>query len=117
MTTKLERVVRLHSQGYTNDEIAEAMGWRSDRTVIRYKRAAGLPNQNGEPATPEQMAEIRRLSEEEGWPPEEIAETLGVSYNAAIDYSIRGPGKEWSAIAARCAIKYRSLWDELRSKR
>jgi hypothetical protein len=49
MTTKLERVVQLHSQGLTNIEIAQVMGWRSDRTVLRYKRMAGLPNQNGEP--------------------------------------------------------------------
>lgn len=117
MTTKLERVVELHRQGYSNDEIAAQLGLKSDRQVIRYKRKAGIPSQNGVPATAEQISEIKRLSSEEGWPAEEIAATLGVTYNAALTHSVRGPGEEWSITAARLAQRHRKLWDELRSKR
>lgn len=103
-------------QGYLNREIAEVLGLRSERQVTRLRRQAGLDNPNGEAPSPEVLAEIRRLSEEEGWPPEEISRTLGCSYNAAREHSVRGPGEDWSRISARLARKHRSLWDELRNK-
>lgn len=115
MTTRVERVKRLDDLGYTNAEIAAIVGV-SERTIIRAKREAGIPPKNITALPDSVREEIRRLSKDEGWPLEEISETLGVSYAAAYRWSVRGPGKEWREISARLAVKYRSLWNELRDK-
>ena len=113
--TRLERVRKLAELEYTNAEIASVLGLRSTRQVQRIKRQAGVPPARPPKLTEEVRSEIRRLSEQEGWPPEEISETLGVSIEAAKRWSIRGPGKEWSAVASALAVRHRRLWSELRS--
>ena len=114
--TRLDQVKRLAELDYTNREIADVIGVRSTRTVIRLKRRAGVPPKNPVAYPQEIRDEIRRLSEEEGWPVEEIVATLGVPYEVAQRWSVRGPGEEWRNIAARLAMKHRTLWNELRGK-
>lgn len=117
MTTRLDQVKRLAELDYTNAEIAARLGIGSTRTVIRMKRKAGIPPRHNNALPDGVREEIRRRSEEDGWPPEEIVDTLGVSPEAAHKWSIRGPGKEWSETASRLALKHRALWNELRDKR
>lgn len=117
MTTRLERVKRLAELNYSNAEIAAELGLRSDRQVIRLKRQAGIPAKNATGLPQEVRDRIRYLSEVEGWPLEEIRDTLGVSYEAAYRWSVRGPGDEWRTIAAQISRKHRALWNELRNKR
>lgn len=116
MTTRLEQLKKLVELDYTNAEIAAVLGV-SERTVIRWKPKAGIEKRDQSPLPDSVRKEIRRLSAEEGWPTEEIVETLGVSPEAVFRWSVRGPGKEWAAIAAVLAVKYRTLWNELREKR
>ena len=100
--------------GATNIQIAAAIGLKSDRQVIRLKREAGVAILSRAKIAPDIRERIRHLSEAEGWPPEEIAATLGISWNAAHENSIRGPGEEWSYTARRLAHKHPRLWRELR---
>lgn len=111
--TRLDRVRELSEQQLSNREIAAHLGLKSTRQVTRLKRLAGIPPANGAPLSESVRTEIRRLSEEEGWPPGEIAATLGVSQEAAGRWSTRGPGEEWSAIASRLATTHRTLWQSL----
>lgn len=113
MTTRLERVKLLHEQKYTNAEIGAVIGV-GPRQVTRLKRQAGIPPANGNSLPPGVREEIRRRSEEDGWPPEEIVSTLGVSYEAAWKWSVRGVGSEWTDIARELAMRHPALWYELR---
>lgn len=117
MTTRLDRVIALHKQGYTDAEIARELGLSSTRQVLRLKRLAGIEPTPYPEYTEELKAEIRRLSGEEGWPPEEIIATLGVSRDAVNKYQVQGAGVEWRTVSARLAMKHRQLWNELREKR
>lgn len=113
MTTRLERVKLLDKQNYTNAEIGAVLGLGT-RQVIRLKRQAGIPPKNGNRLPPGVREEIRRRSEEDGWPPEEIVSTLGVSPEAAHNWSVRGVGDEWTNVARELARRYPALWYELR---
>lgn len=112
--TRHDSVREMVERGFSNSEIASALGLKSDRQVIRLKHQAGVPVKSYVIPSPDQIAEIQRLSREEQWPPEEIAATLGVSWHVAHTYSDRGPGRDWSDIAGRLAYKHPRLWRELR---
>lgn len=114
--TRLDQVRELSRRNYSNAEIAQHLGLKSTRQVTRLKRAAGVASENKPTLTQEVRDEIRRLSVEEEWPPEEIANTLAVSYSTAYLWGVRGPGEEWSTVAHILAIKYPRLWRELRRK-
>lgn len=114
--TRLDQVRELSRRDFSNAEIAQHLGLKSTRQVTRLKRKAGVGSPNKPPLSEEVRNEIRRLSLEEGWPPEEIAHTLGVSYATAYLWGVRGPGEEWSTTAHVLAIKYPRLWRELRRK-
>lgn len=111
--TRLDTVRQMTALGYTNPQIAAELGLKSDRQVIRLKHQAGVTVKSYEIPSDEQKAEIRRLSEEEQWPPEEIAETLGVSMWAIRQNVVKGPGDEWSATSSELSRKYPRLWREL----
>ena len=116
MTTRLDRLRSLVNQGWNNSETGREFGV-SERQVIRLKHQAGIEMQAQNLVSPEQRAEIRRLSEEEGWPAEEIMATLGVTRTAVDTYCVPGPGQEWRNTAARLALDHRALWNELRGHR
>lgn len=112
--TRLDTVRQMSARGASNAEIAAALDIKSDRQVIRLKHQAGVPVRKYVIPTREQIAEIKRLSREEQWPPEEIAATLGISWHVAHTYSDRGPGRDWADVAGRLAYKHPRLWRELR---
>lgn len=68
----------------------------------------------GKSLTPQEREEILRLSEQERWPTQEIAETLGVSRQTAYDHGVRGPGKEWNKVARWAAKNHERLFEELK---
>lgn len=112
MTNREEIIKRLSDQEWEVKDIAREVNL-STRQVGRIRSRLGI--NKGHPRLSDETRErIRHLSEDEGWPPEEIAATLGLTYDAVCRWCIRGPGKEWRETAAVLAIKHRKLWTELR---
>lgn len=112
MTSRDERIKLLSEKDWEIRDIAREVGL-STRQVTRIRRRLGLST-SLPLLTEEQRKRIRHLSEVEGWPPEEIAATMGLSLDAACRWSVRGPGKEWAAVASALAVRHRRLWSELR---
>lgn len=108
----LSAVKRLTLQGLSAPEIAHRLRINI-RTVYRLRSVAEVAKPPLPPTPPEVAAEIRRLSEEEGWPPSEIMATLGTTRQATATNCKTGVGMEWSAIASGLARSYPRLWREL----
>lgn len=112
--SRLDTVRQLHAQNYTQREIAQAIGLKSVKSVRRLFVQAGIPLRQRVVYTPEMVTEIKRLSGEEGWPPEEIAATLGLKYVSVLRHVVPGAGVEWRDTASWCARTHNQLFRELR---
>lgn len=112
--TRLDQVRELTSRGYRQAEIARELGLKSARQVSRLQRQAGIPARPRMVYTPEMVAEIKRLSGVEGWPPEEIAATLNLNYVTVLTHAEPGAGVEWRDTASWLTRKHHRLFRELR---
>lgn len=113
MTTSPDTVRQLHERDYSQAEIARELRL-SLRQVGRLLRKAGIPARSRRALSDEQKERIRYLSEVEGWPPEEISYTLGITYTTVRDHTVPGAGVEWRDTASFLARKHNSLFRELR---
>lgn len=112
--TRLDTARELHERGLSQKEIAQELGLKSTRTVYRLLREAGVPAQPRRTLTSDERAQVKRLSEVEGWPPGEIAFTLNLPYDTVLRWTTPGPGKEWRDVAGWCAREHTALFRELR---
>lgn len=108
-----DTVRQLHERGYNQIEIARELRL-SRRQVYRLLRKAGVPARPRRALSDEQKKRIRYLSEVEGWPPEEISYTLGITYTTVRDHTVPGAGAEWRDTASLLARTHNSLFRELR---
>lgn len=109
-----ERILALHGEGLSDAAIADRLGLGFS-TVQRHRRIGGIQLRPHGSLTPETVREIRRLSDEEGWPPGEIANHFGVSYDTIYAHLGKTPhGREWNKVARWAAKNHRALWEELK---
>lgn len=111
MTTRNDLVTTLFHAGHTDEEIAKAVSLSVSRTsVIRQK--LGLRREPNNKTPDETIKLIRKLSDE-GWPPGEISETLGVSAGVAHRWSNDTSGPEWRAMMAWINLNHLKLYRKI----
>lgn len=113
---RASRVADMAKGGMSDDEIAKALGVKRE-WARELRRRGGVTHESHNTTAPEVREKIAELSES-GWPPSEIADTLGVSVQVASRWSTnKGAWLEWNSVARWASAKHSALFESIRARR
>lgn len=116
MTTTRDEVARLARAGFTDVEIAARLD-RSPYQIGVVRRSQGIPRaRNRNPVNKPSAELIAQMRERaaEGWPPGEIATTLGVGIDSVRRWcdAVQN-GRDWNKVARWASRHHHKLYEEL----